>query len=308
MLEEKMNIEQKIAYNENQANKYDWSPEWFDCFYFDAALVNAITTFQTEMGLTADGLCGPATYRKKFTQRAATGDYNAEWIIPEGKKYIVHDGNPIEIHWDKVILWTDEGGLSCKAGSYSDRSGKTPRSVETFILHWDAALSSPSCASILAKRNLSITYCIGNKGEVWQLLDSKHVAWHSGNYNSRSVGVEISNAYYVDKYQSWYVKNGFGPRPIIQGATCHGVKMKPFLGFYPIQLEACAALIEAVSRAMDIPLIVPETKYAVDPDVVNKRFSGVHAHYHCSRNKIDISGVDLSALIQRAKEIREENS
>ena len=36
-------------------------------------------------------------------------------------------------------------------------------------------------------------------------------------WNDRSVGVEISNAYYT-KYQSWYEKRDFGPRPIITDA------------------------------------------------------------------------------------------
>jgi hypothetical protein len=43
-----------------------------------------------------------------------------------------------------------------------------------------------------------------------------HIAWHAGSrtVNRKSVGVEISNAYYP-KYQSWYKKNGFGERPSI---------------------------------------------------------------------------------------------
>ena len=39
--------------------------------------------------------------------------------------------------------------------------------------------------------------------------------------NQRGIGVEIANAYYT-KYQDWYVKNGFGERPVVESAEVHG--------------------------------------------------------------------------------------
>ena len=65
----------------------------------------------------------------------------------------------------------------------------------------------------------------------------QHGAWHAGHArgNRASVGVEISNAYYP-KYQDWYVKNGFGERPIIDDAWVHTEKLDPFMGFYPAQI------------------------------------------------------------------------
>ena len=68
----------------------------------------------------------------------------------------------------------------------------------------------------LNKNNENIT--IDNDGTIFQMLDTQHKAWHAGipNYeggNPKGIGVEISNAYYL-KYQDWYVKNGFGERPV----------------------------------------------------------------------------------------------
>ena len=44
---------------------------------------------------------------------------------------------------------------------------------------------------------------------------------------------EMSNAFYL-KYQPWYEKR-FGPRPIVEGAECHGKSVEKHLGFYPAQ-------------------------------------------------------------------------
>ncbi len=304
-----MDMEKIDRYNRSQAAKYDWNPTWFDCLDFGDQLTFAIIEFQKSLGLTADGMCGPSTYRRKWTERESSGDYNVEKVIPSGVKYIVHNGNPYVIHWDKVILWNEEGGLSAKKGTYGNRAGKSERNVNLMVLHWDVCLSSKSCASILSKRGLSCTYLIDNDSTIYVCMDSQHVPYCNGRgFNGQGVGVEISNAYYVDKYQSWYVRNGFGERPVITDGHVHGRSMSPFLGFYPEQLEACAALIEAVSRAMDIPLIIPDTEYAVDSKASSGDWSGTCAHYHLTRNKIDIAGHSMRAIMDRAIQIREENS
>ena len=62
----------KVFYNEGSAAKLGWTPDWFGCKYHDEDLVSAIEKFQKEHGLTADGLCGPTTYRRIYTQRVAT--------------------------------------------------------------------------------------------------------------------------------------------------------------------------------------------------------------------------------------------
>ena len=83
-----------------------------------------------------------------------------------------------------------------------------------------------------------------------------HVAFHAGSkkHNAQTIGVEISNAYYT-RYNKWYKDNGFGERPIVKGAKVHGKSMKPFLDFYPVQIEALKALMKAVHNATGIPLI-----------------------------------------------------
>ena len=119
-----MTLDQKIDYNKGQAEKYEWKPEWFGASDFNGELVSKIKEFQKEHGLSPDGLCGPSTYRRLFTERESEIDTDYINQHSNAKKYIVHNSTPVEIHWDKVILWNDDNGLSCRKGSYTDRSGK----------------------------------------------------------------------------------------------------------------------------------------------------------------------------------------
>jgi len=297
-----MSLAKKIAYNREQSEKYEWLPEWFGANDFDEEMVNKIKEFQISQGLSADGMCGPSTYRRIWTERASEIQNDAE------EKYIVHNSQKVKIHWDKVILWNERGGQESKRGNYRSQSGLIDRKPRMFVTHWDVCLSSKSCASVLNRRGLSVHYLIDNDGTIFQCLDTQHIAYHAGSKNKLSIGVEISNAYSL-KYQSWYKNRGFGPRPIWKDVKVHGKGLKPFLGFYDIQLKALAALWEAISRACDIPLQIPnepEGYSGVSQAVVHGTFSGFGCHYHITKRKIDCAGLNLANVLKEAKELKEE--
>ena len=71
-----MNYSQAIKYNQEQANSIGWEPDWFIPGHklFDASLVDAIKAWQQSIGIEADGLCGPGTYRRKYTERMLDTD------------------------------------------------------------------------------------------------------------------------------------------------------------------------------------------------------------------------------------------
>tara|TARA_B100001250_G_scaffold409549_1_gene434095 strand:- start:934 stop:1830 length:897 start_codon:yes stop_codon:yes gene_type:complete len=298
-----MILSEKISYNKRQAEENEWLPQWFGASDFNIDLLDKIKLFQKEHGLTPDGLCGPSTYRRMWTERDS--EISTSYINDhlEEQKFIVHNSEPVPIKWNKVKLWNDEGGLSARSGSFLNKGGREEREPRLFVNHWDVCLSSKSCARVLNKRGLSVHFCIDNDGTIFQLLDTQHVAFHAGGYNKQSVGVEISNAYSL-KYQNWYEKNGFGKRPIWDNEEVHGRKLKPFLGFYHIQLQALAALYDAVSRACDIPLAAPEEKTSLSRGVQNGTFRGFCSHFHLTKNKKDCAGLDIDAVLQMAKEIK----
>ena len=292
-----MATQRQIDYNRKTSADLGWQPSWFGTNDFNDDLIEAIIEFQKDYGLTADGLCGPGTYRRVFTAREA----DIQELEPQ-QPNIIYNGEFYPIKWNKVVHWFDKGGLGIIDGAYTSYAGKEKRPIKAFINHWDVCLSSESCVNVLNRRKVSVQFCIDNDGTIYQTMDMQHAAWHAGNrkVNHSSVGVEISDAYYP-KYQGWYVSKGFGERPIISGAKVHGGKLDDFLGFYPVQLEALAALWEAVHACTDTPFELPKEDNTVSPEVVSGNFSGFANHYHVTNNKIDCAGLDNEKILEDAK-------
>ena len=298
----------KIFYNKSSADSLGWDPTWFGEKEFDNNLITAIKKWQKEKGLTADGLCGPSTYRRIWTERDAEIDeYKPYDHKKKDKSYIVHNGHFIPIKWDKVVLWSDNGGFKARPGSYTSYGGKPDRDPIMFVNHWDVCLSAESCAKVLNKRGISVHFLIDNDGTIYQMLDTQHKAWHAGisngvGGNSRGVGVEISNAYYT-KYQSWYVRHGFGERPIQENGVVHGGTLSPFLDFYPVQIEALKALWKAMNEGLGIPLEYPENpdgslNTSVHKDCVKGKFKGICNHYNFTKGKIDCAGLEIDKILK----------
>ena len=292
----------KNFYNKASAAKLGWEPSWFGERYFDEKLVRAIKKWQKENSLTADGMCGPGTYRRVWTKRQTNiDDYKP--TNPNYSNYIVYNGNFVPIEWEKVILWSESDGLAAQPGHYYDYSGRPKRNIRLFVNHWDVCLNSKSCNDILNRSGISVQFLIDNDGTIYQTMDMQHGAWHAGSerVNRASVGVEISNAYYP-KYADWYVQNGYGERPMVDDAWVHGQKLDPFMGFYPEQIEAAKALWKAVASASNVKLKTKlnqfgkvSTKY--EKEIVYGKFEGVISHYHCYKGKIDCAGLEIGDLI-----------
>lgn len=303
-----LNYSKAISYNRKSLIKYKWSPSWFSCDVLDESLIDAISDFQEENNMDADGMVGPSTYRRIVTERLSfeesfTGDKTRKRRI---ETYLIYNGEKYKIYWPKVRVYTEKKGLKIVGENFYSFKGKPKRDPIQFVNHWDAALSSRSCVNIINKRKLSMHFCIDNDGTIYQLMDMQDAAFQAGNKFSNVVGlgVEISNAFYL-KYQDWYVKNKFGKRPIIEKMTLHGSKtVEKHLGFYEVQLDALAALWECVSYCCDIPLEVCETR-GVDKDCQEGRFTGFINHFNLTDNKIDCSSLSMKEVLEKAIQIRE---
>ncbi len=303
----------KVFYNKSSADSLGWEPSWFGADEHDDDLVEAIKDWQRKNNLSDDGLCGPATYRRIWTERE---DEISNYAPPTavcgpGDKFIVHNGKFLPIDWDKVVLWDEVNGFECKEGTYSSYAGKPDRSPHYFVNHWDVCLSTESMAKVINKRGISIHFGIDNDGTIYQLLDTQHAAWQAGGrkWNHDSIGVEIANAYYP-KYQKWYERNGFGPRPVNPKGTvkCHTGTLEEHLGFYDVQLEALKALWVAIHKGIGIPLECPtdssgDLVETVDKDCEASRFKGFINHYNLTKRKIDCAGLDLVGLLKDSKDL-----
>ena len=81
----------KNFYNESSARNLGWDPTWFGEKHFDDSLTRAIKKWQKLAGITADGLCGPGTFRRKFTERESDIDeYKPKDGVGKLTDHIIH--------------------------------------------------------------------------------------------------------------------------------------------------------------------------------------------------------------------------
>ena len=66
--------------------------------------------------------------------------------------------------------------------------------VDLFVYHYDACGTSARCFRVLHDvRGLSVHFMLDLDGTIYQTLDLTERAWHAGDVNSRSIGIEIAN-------------------------------------------------------------------------------------------------------------------
>jgi len=273
------------SYNKRSSKKYGWRPDWFGGQYrdFNSDLAAAIKTFQKRHDLGADGKVGPITFKRLLL--AQNEDEVVNYILIKDMAY----GIDCDV---KINL--------IKPAAYRTVSGI--RQPNMIVTHWDVTTSADKCKRVLEARGISTHFCIDNDGTIHQYVDPNNIAWHAGRVNRYSIGIDFSNAYY-EKYNKTYVKMGFEERPVLANSRVHGIKLKPHLGYYPVQIEAYKKLIKILCNRYKIPHEVPldsdgKLLTAVDKDASRGRFKGVVCHYHLTRNKIDCAGLELDKIVK----------
>jgi len=277
----------KRRYNKRSAKKYGWHPSWLASYLtdFNDELLDEIIKFQVDHDLKPDGLVGPMTFRRMLADRELKEQES------ETENFLLINGKRVPIKWDTKIDLIKPGAF---------KKSRNTRKPIMIVTHWDAGTSAASCKRVLEARNISTHFCIDNDGVIYQYLDTNDVGWHAGSVNSRSIGVDFSNAYYT-KYNKTYKSRGFSARPILKDSYVHGRKLKPHLGYYAVQLEAYKVLIKTLCEHYDIPLEVPEENgkllTGVHSGAAAAKFNGVVCHYHLTRRKIDCAGLKLKEII-----------
>jgi hypothetical protein len=273
-------------YNKKSSKRFGWHPNWFGTFLedFNDLLTKAIKSFQKRHEIEVDGLVGPQTFRRILTSRPEE---------VKQKNHILINGSSVPIDWDvKIDLM--------KPSCYRQHGYK--RKPNMIVTHWDATTSAAKCRRVLEARNISTHFCIDNDGIIYQYVDTNSTAWHARGVNKYSVGIDFSNAYYL-KYQDRYTSHmGLNARPICKDSMVHGVKLKPHLGYYPVQVEAYKKLVKVLCDHYNIPLKVPvdgsnKLLTKVHKESASGRFKGIVCHYHLTRNKIDCAGLRLKRII-----------
>jgi hypothetical protein len=282
-----------LEYNLAESKRNGWGPEILGMPKIDEAFVEEVKKVQRKYNLAVDGMLGPVTYRIIITSQTSTSSSAAIKPSEKLKNRIICNGKEIVLKGNaKCLTWKDKGGFEAKKGFVSKQS----RDVKHFVTHWDAALSSKSCFDILNQRGLAVHFMIDNDGTIYQTLDTVNTAYHAGDANSSSIGVEVSNAYYT-KYNSWYEKNGFGKRRVLPSMKTAAGTIDEHLDFYDAQYEALSALWEAIHRAHNIPLVIPDK---LTGTIDWSDFKGFINHFHITNKKIDCYGIDHQRVLNKA--------
>lgn len=278
----------------------------------------------------------------------AVGPRRGDEIVVCGQRF--HTGGV------PVVLWTDPGGYD----AYSTRLHFGPSDAETppngkrryhpgrtqdgdvlvppgstdlarlraavdlFVVHYDACGCSQSCFKVLHdRRALSVHFMLDVDGTVYQTLDLRERAWHAGEVNSRSVGVEVANIgsrraddakglaeidrwYRTDEgglrvqFPSWLGDGGvrtpdFVARPRAQSRVRGPMQghLREQYDFTPEQYASLEKLAATLCRVL--PRIRPEAPRAPDGRVATRvlskaaqaNFHGILGHYHVSAVKQD---------------------
>lgn len=280
-----------LQYNLDESKRIGWNASILGLSKIDETFVEAVKTFQRKYNLSADGMLGPNTYRRIILEKDDANDVKPNIPTWSGSS-IICNGKEVPLKSGKAITWKDKGGFVLTKGFVK----KTTRTPSLFVTHWDVCLSAASCYNVLKDRGLSVHFSIDNDGTIYQYLDTANIAWHASPANEVSIGVEVSNAFYT-KHQDWYIRNGFGPRPLTKAVKGHGGMIDSHLDFYDAQYEALASLWEAVHRAHGIPLQLPDR---FDRTIDWSDFKGFVNHFHITDRKIDCFGMDHGRVLARA--------
>jgi len=192
--------------------------------------------------------------------------------------------------------------------------------VQQFVIHYDACGSARKCFQVLHDvRGLSVHFLLDLDGTIYQTLDLKERAWHAGEANDRSVGVEIAHiGAYPDTatLNQWYRPDAhgrllvtfppdFGPTGIrtphfvarparneLIAGEIHGRRLYQY-DFTNEQYESLIRLTATLCRVL--PRIRPDCPRTPDGrvrwDVLTSeeraQFSGVLGHCHITTSKVD---------------------
>lgn len=86
-----------------------------------------------------------------------------------------------------------------KEGAILPRSPRRGTTIDEILLHESVAGTRDKTVRALTGRGLSVHFIVDRDGSVTQHVPVNMAAWHGGGaHNSRSIGIEVVNAYYGD--------------------------------------------------------------------------------------------------------------
>lgn len=243
----------------------------------------AVAALQNELGLKADGFCGPATINAMASRsREAVGPRS---VVIGPRAY------PIDADVVTFLEDPDWAGLP----SRPRRGG-----IRQVMLHYDVTFDARSTLNVLRRRGLSYNFLIDgdDRATIYQTHNpTTNVCFHAGPVNNYSIGICLNNPA-SPEYQTRDTRQRGRERPV-RIDSVHGGHVE-LLDFFDEQIDTVKLLVPILCDALDIPKVVPRDAggspiKGVIPDYAS--YTGVLGHYHITTSKIDPSPLDWDDLL-----------
>jgi N-acetylmuramoyl-L-alanine amidase len=176
--------------------------------------------------------------------------------------------------------------------------------IKQFVLHHDGCATADMCWNVLQnERGLSCHFLIDNDGTIYQTIDLALAAWHAGEYNSASIGVEFCNRGDAKLYPTFY-ENRSGPARDVKACKINRHTYLAF-DFTIAQYQSFERLAKALTKLLpNIPVEYPQSSPGEQSwDTLSNAFSyaGYLGHYHCTSQKWDPGPFDLKKFCQKLR-------
>ena len=173
--------------------------------------------------------------------------------------------------------------------------------VTQILLHTDLTRDAKMCFDVLKARGLSTHFMVDWDGTIYQSLDPIYVAYHAGEFNGESIGIDINNLMrnlekepdakpynpkslrYAEMIQPEFKRGG----PVRK--RINGFYTKTY-GYTDPQYQALLELLSVLTSKLDIKPFVPmdEKREIIDRMLEDAAgFEGILGHYHITDNRSD---------------------
>lgn len=215
-------------------------------------------------------------------------------------KAITVNGSIIMI--DAVVTNWEEHGLTFPYAKTRD-----PSVIDMIGIHDSAGEGTgPAIYHTLTNRKLSIHFAVDRKGLIWQFLDpATRVAAHIGKgNNTRSVGIEISNAVFppgikpglfanLKRYAITGRERLYGRPVIVDG---YRSQKRRVLGHFPAQIQSVKILVDALVASLGVSPLLPRHEGGKVSGGYHPGWIGIATHFHLSNSHVDPAMDVLSDL------------
>lgn len=221
--------------------------------------------------------------------------------------FLVVCGQQVKID-RRVVSYLEPGAPSFytaaqEAGKafYSPRSGVPLTSTDVsalqgkvyqLLVHHDATWSSLACYNVLRNRGFSSHLLVDTDGTIYQPLDIRDNAWHGGDVNGTSVGLDMNNVASRDLLESEkgqeYMNNGRGGGFLVRKINGYTYRSA---GYTEPQYLSLIAIILGLHKVLPQLRLFPpldRSGEVIDRKILDHRnFTGWFGHWHVSAGKWD---------------------